>query len=301
MDDQVYQNYLKAGKIAAYARDYGIGIIKPGLSFLELAETVESKIVEKGAGIAFPVNIAVNDIAAHYSPFNNDSLVLKHGDVVKLDVGAHIDGYIADTAVTVEIGSNNYGEMIKASEDALDAAIGLIKPGVNLSDVGKKIEETINSYGFKPVDNLTGHSLEYFNLHSGMSVPNVKTMTGGKPKEGDVLAVEPFATNGIGHVYSGKGSNIYICNNTLKARFVRDSRTKMYYTKIKHNFKTLPFAQRWCEELFPTRSDKILRRLAFLGITKQFPQLIEDKDSIVTQKEHTVIVTKDGCEVTTVL
>ncbi|MCK5636083.1 MAG: M24 family metallopeptidase, partial [Thermoplasmatales archaeon] len=122
MNDKVYENYILAGKIAAETRDYGAGLIKSGVSFLEVANNVESKIVEKGAGLAFPVNISVNEIAAHYSPRHDDKLVFKKGDVVKLDLGALIDGYIADTAITVEVETNKYDDMVKASSDALDAA-----------------------------------------------------------------------------------------------------------------------------------------------------------------------------------
>ena len=114
MDDDVYENYLFAGKIAAKAREYGIDLLKPGVSFLEIADKVESKIIENGAGLAFPVNISINEIAAHFSPKHDDkTLSLKKGDVVKLDIGTHFEGYIADTAVTVEIESHKYDGGLK--------------------------------------------------------------------------------------------------------------------------------------------------------------------------------------------
>ena len=301
MDNETYEKYQRAGKIASEARDFGAKLIKPGVSFLKVSNSVESKITNKNAGIAFPVNISLNNIAAHYTPRHDDKLVFKKGDVVKLDVGVHVDGYIADTAMTVEVENNKYNEMIKASSDALDKAIKLMEPGVNLRDVGKKIQETIKSYGYQSIDNLTGHSLECYNLHSGISVPNVATKFGGlKPKEGDVLAIEPFATDGKGHVISGKGSNIYLCNKSIKSRFVREERSKIMFKKIKSEFKTLPFAQRWCKELFSNNADIILKRLSFLGVIKQYPQLLEQNNGIVTQKEHTVILKNGGCEVTTI-
>ncbi|MCK5112756.1 MAG: M24 family metallopeptidase, partial [Thermoplasmatales archaeon] len=146
MDDTIYDKYKRAGKIVAEARDYGAGLIKPGVSFLEVANLVESMILKEEAGLAFPVNISINEGAAHYSPRHDDTLVFKKGNVVKLDVGAHIDGYIADTAITVEVETNNYSNMIKASSDALDNAIGLVKADVDLSKIGKIVEETIKSY-----------------------------------------------------------------------------------------------------------------------------------------------------------
>ena len=299
MDEDVYEKYLSAGKIAAEARDIGVNLIKPGIKFIEVAEKVESKILDSGAALSFPVNIAINELAAHYSPRNDDELVFKRGDVVKLDVGSHIDGYIADTAITVEIETNEYDNMIKASSDALDSAINLMRANIDLSEIGKIIEETIKSYGYNTIDNLTGHSLGRYELHSGMSVPSVSnTICRVKPKPGDVIAIEPFATNGFGHVISGKGSNIYILKPTIKSKIIRDNKLKILLNRMRAKFKTLPFAQRWCNNM----SDNIdisLRKLTYLGLIKNYPQLVEQNGGIVTQKEHTVIVMEDGCEVIT--
>jgi len=299
MDNDVYEKYKLAGRIAAEARDFGVTLVKPDASYLEIANRVESKILENGAGLAFPVNISVNEIAAHYSPKHDDKLTLKKDDVVKLDIGAHIDGYIADTAVTVEVVTHNYNDMIKASSEALDAAIGLIKTGVDLFEIGKIVEETILSYGYKPIDNLTGHSMQRYLLHAGMSVPSVSDkLYTDRPKAGDVLAIEPFATNGAGRVVSGGGSNIYLCKDSFNPKIIRDKGAKIMFGRIKNEFKTLPFAQRWFKKQF-SNSEMSLRKLSFLGLIKHYPQLIDGKKGIVTQKEHTVIVTEDGCEVIT--
>ena len=299
MNSKVYENYKLAGKIASDARKYGIGLIKPGVSLLEVANSIESKIIECNASLAFPVNISINEIAAHYSPRHDDSLVFKKGDVVKLDLGAHIDGFIADTAETMEVETHNYDDMIKASSDALDSAINLMKEGINLVEIGQAVQDTITSYGFKPIDNLTGHKMSRYLLHAGLSVPNVPDMLHkGKPKAGDVLAIEPFATNGAGHVVSGGGSNIYLCKDAFNPRLIRDKNSKIIFNRARSKFKSLPFAQRWFEEM-SSNSDLVLKKLSFLGLIKHYPQLIESKKGIVTQKEHTVIITEEGCEVIT--
>jgi len=299
MDDEVFKKYKLAGKIASEARDYGKDLINSGITFLDVANKVESKIIENGAGLAFPVNISINEIAAHYSPTHNDTMVFKKGDLVKLDVGAHVDGYIADTAVTVEVGTNNYIDLIKASSDALDNIIDFIKPGVALFEIGKVVEDTISSYNFKPIDNLTGHSMKRYILHTGLSVPNVPNKSyKAKLKEEDVLAIEPFATNGAGHVNTGDGSNIYICKDSVNLRLLRNKKSRVIFDKVKNKFKTLPFAQRWFEESF-SNSEIILKKLVFSGLLKQYPQLIDAKRGFVSQKEHTVILTEDGCEVIT--
>lgn len=299
MDEDVFEKYRLAGKIATEARNYGAGLINSGVSFLEVAEKIESKITDAGAKLAFPVNISLNEIAAHFSPRHDEDIVFKKGDVVKLDVGTHIDGYIADTALTVEVGTHKYDSMIKAVDAGLDVAIEMMKPDVNLSKLGQAVQVEINSYGFKPVDNLTGHSLKQYVLHAGMNIPSVPDfLNKSKPKVGDVLAIEPFATDGAGHVVIGAGSNIYLCNRNLRSKIVRDNRAKTMFSKLVKEFRTLPFAERWSNNIIEN-NDNVLRRLTFLGLLKHYPQLIDAKKGTVTQKEHTVIITEDGCEVTT--
>ena len=300
IDKETLDKYRAAGRIAAEARDYGASLIKPGVKFLDVAEKVEARIRQKGADIAFPVNISLNEIAAHFTPRHDDKQLFKKGDVVKIDVGAHIDGYIADTALTIEIETNNHTDMIKASDEGLKTAINLFKPNINLSELGKTVQETIIGFGFKPIDNLTGHSLQRYILHSGMGIPSVPDfLTNIKPKIGDVIAIEPFATNGAGHVISGKGSNIFLCEKTFRSKFVRNKRINIWFNNINKKFGTLPFSQRWINNIFEKNSDIILNRLSFSGLIKHYPQLIEQKKGIVTQKEHTIIVTENGCEVIT--
>ena len=300
IDEEIIEKYRLAGKIAGESREYGLGLIKQGVKFVDVANNVEAKIKDMGAKPSFPVNVSINEIAAHYSPTTDDKLVFKKGDVVKLDVGTHIDGYIADTAATVEVGTKKYNDMIKASSEGLKTAIEFMGPGVDLSKLGKAVQETIKGFGFSPVDNLTGHSLKRYVLHAGMSVPSVPdVLNKSKPKVGDVLAIEPFATDGAGHVTTGKGSNIYLCNRSIRSRIVRDNRAKLWHNRILKNFTTLPFAQRWASDIFDKNADMILNRLCFLGMLRHYPQLIEQRKGIVTQKEHTVIITEDGCEVTT--
>jgi len=248
---------------------------------------------------SFPVNISSNEIAAHYTPRYNDKKIFNQGDLVKLDVGSHVDGYIADVAMTIEIGSNKYNDLIKSSTEALDNAIGLIRPGIEVLEIGNIIESTIKSYNFVPIENLTGHSLDRFELHSGISIPNIaNTINKTKLKQGDVIAIEPFSTDGKGHVLSGEGSNIYLIKPSYKSRLIRDNKLKILFDNFNKEFGTLPFAQRWCEKM-TKKIDISLKKLQFFGLIKHYPQLIEQNKCIVSQKEHTIIVNEDGCEVTT--
>jgi len=300
MDETVYQAYKRAGAIAREARDYGARLLKPNATYLSIATAVEQLIHDRGGKPAFPVNIARNAIAAHYTPTTTDTHIFNPGDVVKLDVGVHINGYIADTAVTCEISTTTHSALIQATSDALDQAIRCMRPEVPPSDIGTVVETIIRERGFTPIENLMGHSVTQYELHSGLSIPNVGTYASRrKPQEGDAIAIEPFATTGAGRVTSGEGSNIYICVDSLKTRLIRDRGLKQTYDHIKSAFMTLPFASRWCRPFLPQGSDLPLRRLARLGVVREYPQLREERSGMVSQKEHTVIVTSDGCEVIT--
>lgn len=219
------------------------------------------------------------------------------GDLIKLDIGSHVDGYISDMAVTIEIGTNKYTELIKSSSEALDNAIEIIKPGIQISEIGKTIESTIKSYNYVPIDNLTGHSLEKYELHSGISIPNISdNVSTRKLKYGDVIAIEPFSTNGKGHVYSGNGSNIYLIKSLIRSNFIREKKLKFLFDNIHNKYGSLPFAQRWCINM-TNNINLMLKKLQFLGLIKHFPQLIEQEKGMVSQKEHTIIVTENSCEV----
>ena len=296
LSEEVLEKYRLAGRVAREARDYGAGLIREGASLLEVVNTIEALITSRGARPAFPVNIAINEVAAHFTPRHDEvDLRFGRGDVVKLDVGVHIDGYIGDTAVTVEVGSASWTDMRKAAEEALAAAVELLRPGADLSLVGQAIETTIASRGFKPIENLTGHSLERNLLHAGISVPNVKEKGAGTVREGDVLAVEPFATNGMGRVDGKKNSSIY---RYVRHRFARTSEARSMLRDIEANFPSLPFSERWCVR-YEKNAIPALETLVRSGAVSFYPTLREVDDGFVTQAEHTVLITAGGAVITT--
>lgn len=304
MDETIISKYRKAGRIAKESLEFGISLIKEGSSYLQVAEKTEEFILANGGKFAFPVNISVNSVAAHFTPLLNSKEVFKRGDVVKLDVGVQIDGYIGDTALTIEVGTNNYSELIKASREGLNTAISLAKEGIELSMIGTAIETTIKSYGFLPISNLTGHSVEQYNLHSGKAIPNIREENKEKLKKYEVIAIEPFATNGIGRVVDKKNSNIYKIvkgKNVENFQFIEKKCSEdalKIANFIKENYKALPFAERWIEKEFG--KDKIyFRELLQKGIISSYLTLEEVKGGIVSQSEHTLIIKEDGCEVIT--
>lgn len=290
------EHYLKAGRIAAEVMEKGLGKIKEGAKLLDLAEYVEGAIKEKGGEVAFPVNISINHIAAHYTPDAWDESVFNDGDLVKLDLGAHVKGHIADTAKSVFVGEGDY-KIIEASEKGLEVAIDMIKPGATTDKIGAAIQEAIEGMGFHPIQNLTGHKLSPYNLHSGVLVPNIKTRHGDVINEGDVYAIEPFATDGVGQVMDDKNAIIF---KYLQNRPLRMKEARIILNHVRKNYATLPFAERWIAKLVPRfKLQQTLRQLTYSKAFYAYHILKEKEHGMVSQAEHTVMVTEDGCVVTT--
>ena len=289
--------YEKAGEIAARAREKGKELVKPGKRVLEIAEEIERMITDLGAGIAFPANVSINENAAHYTPSHDDPLEVGEEDVVKVDVGVHVDGYIADTAVTVDLSGENQ-DLVEASEQALENVITAAKAGITVGELGRIIEETIRGKGFRPVSNLSGHLLGRYLLHAGISVPN--TGNGDKTvlEEGMAVAIEPFASTGEGIVREGPVTEIFALQAMPR---VRGQHARRILEIAASDYKTLPFAERWLYNKgmtgFQVRIG--LKELVESGALKPYPVLHDVKGSLVSQAEHTLIIEKDSCKVIT--
>ncbi len=294
----VYNSYKKAGEISKKAKKLAKNLAQVDRPIFEIAEKVEGKIKNLGGQLAFPMNISINNIAAHYTPTTGDETLIQKDDIIKFDLGVHVNGYIADTAFTIYFGGSPHQErLLKAAKDALDSAINMIKPSVRVNEVGKEIQSTIEGYGFRPIRNLTGHSLDQFNLHSGVTVPNVGQSRGAKLSEGDAVAIEPFATNGEGFVKDSDTGSIY---KFLKKRPIRFPKARKLQDYITKNYKTLPFAKRWLDKEYKdSKLDYFLRMLTSQGALHLFKAFVERQNGLVSQFEHTLIVTSDGCEITT--
>lgn len=278
MNHYIHDYYVEAGRIAAKVRTDAISRIKEGIPLLEIAEYVEKRIEELGAKPAFPCNISINEIASHYTPQDHQSC-FRRGDVVKLDLGAHIEGYIADTAATIEVGTNNHSLLIRACEEALERAIASTRDGVETNHIGKIIEDTIKKRGFNPVKSLTGHTIEQYQLHAGVTIPNYKSFFSHTIKKDMVFAIEPFATYGKGDIRTGNPF-IFAITNRFKGNIADD---------LRNRFGSLPFAPRWIP----------VTDLNELKGAREYYELIEKNGEIVAQSEHTVIVNEEGCEVIT--
>ena len=295
MNDDERDKYIKAGQIASRVRDQAAEMMKAGVLLLDVAEFVESEITCLGGKPAFPTNLATDSIAAHYTPHSEDPLRFRPGELVKLDIGVHVDGYIADTAVTVEISTERWKALSGAAHDSLEMVLDSLVPGILVRNIGGIIESAIKSRGFEPITNLTGHSLERFNLHAGVSVPNIPDESGADLKPGMAVAIEPFATTGAGRVAGRKSGNIY---KIIRMKETGDYEYDDMLKQIHEEFHYLPFPERWVAKRTP-KPDKILKKLMRNGAITTYPILSEIKGGMVSQFEHTVIISQKGCTVTT--
>ena len=289
------ERYREVGKLLAGVREELRKAVKPGVKILDIAEMAEDLIRQRGAKPAFPCNVSVNEIAAHYSPPAGDQTVIGENDVVKVDIGAHLDGYIADTAFTVAQGENL--RLVEAAEKALEAAISAVRPGIDVGEIGKAIQQAAEAAGFRTIRNLTGHSLARWDLHAGLSIPNVAETTGQLLEVGDVLAIEPFVTTGVGFVEDLESVYIFRYQRDVPVRL---RMTRQLLREIKQAYGPLPFAERWLSKRFSrVRLELCLKELVGSGAIWPYHVLAERSGGKVAQAEHTVIVTDDGCEVTT--
>lgn len=288
--------YRKGGYIISQLRKTIPPLVREGGLVRELCERVEADTIALGGLPAFPCNVSINEVAAHYTSPWDDMSVLPKDSVVKVDFGVHIDGYINDSAVTVSL-SPIYSSMIEVAEEALRVGVARIAHGVRFSDVGEQIEKTIARYGCRPIRNLTGHKVERYTIHAGLSVPNVSGPVPGRFQTGDVYAIEPFVTlkEAAGRVEDSDQMFIF---RAVRERGVRSESAKKVVEHVRRTYRTLPFASRWLySALGKTVVDDGFSEAVKARCISGYPVLVEASGRVVTQAEHTVIVRENGCEV----
>jgi methionyl aminopeptidase len=293
------EDYVKAGKIAGEVRENVRQKDWIGSTLAEICDYVESEIIKRGAKCAFPVNTSLNEVAAHYTAEPNDPKTVSDSDLVKIDLGAQINGYIADTAVTVNY-DPQYDSLVQAAENALQAAMSMIKVGVKSKDVGRKIQNTIMDMGLKPIANLSGHSLDQYTIHAGKTVPNMWTIGSFSFSENEAFACEPFVTtkNALGFVRNGKIKNIFAL---ASRKMTKDDEADKLLEYIWNNFNMLPFALRWIvKEWEEKEARRLLDFLIKKKVVKAYAILVEANGKTVAQAEHTFIPTQTGVTVTTI-
>lgn len=288
MDEEQIQKYKQAGKIAAQVLEYGKGLIKKDATMVVVLDKIEQKVLDLGAGLAFPAQISCNHIAAHYCPEEDDKTIFSD-QLICLDAGVHVDGYIGDSAVTVDL-SGKYDGLIKAAEEALDNALKIIKPGVTLAEIGKTIQKTINGYGFAPVRNLSGHGLGQYQIHTKPNIPNFDNKDNTKIEKGMVFAIEPFASTGAGIVQDSGSATVFELENKKP---VRNMITRQVLKEIE-SYNGLPFTTRWLTKKFGAKAKYALREMEQLGMLHEHPPLADKDKGMISQAEHSVLIDNDG-------
>lgn len=289
MDVDVKRKYMKAGEIGKKALDYAVSLIESGALFYDVAEKSEQFIRDEGAKPSFPLNLSINNEAAHYTPSEGDKKKFRTGDLVKVDLGAEVDGYPSDNATTVEVGNTGkYSDLIDASREALNSAIKRLRPMLQARQIGAEVERQITNRGFRPIKNLGGHGINRYDLHSSIFIPNYDDGNAALIKPDTVIAIEPFATTGIGMVHNGQNGNIYILSGT------KQDRDEVIY----RNFNTLPFAERWLAKI-KTDYKNYMKSMMSRSQLSAFPVLKEHSSSRISQAEHTIMILSDEVIVTT--
>lgn len=286
MEKEVLDKYIEAGKIAAQVLDYAKGIVREDMHLTDLAEKIEKKIFELNGKPAFPVNLSINEMAAHYHPSLNDKTTIKKDDYVKIDVGVHVNGYIGDIATTVRLSGKD--DLIVCSEKMLENAIKAIRPGLTIGELGEIIENTSIEFGFNTIRNLTGHSLDHYDVHAGLIIQNIKNDSKYQLREDEVIAIEPFCTTGNGYVKESGSALIF---RWIMDRPTRSQEARKILELARDEYERLPFAKRWIQKsISPLKVELALKELLGSNALYGYQPLKEISNKPIAQSEHSVIV-----------
>jgi len=296
VDQTALECHRKAGRIAAQCREWARANIQPGVTIRHILETVEYMIRQEGAEPGFPAQSSRNHVAAHYCSAPGDEQAYEEGDCVKVDIGVHVDGYIADTACTVDLSEDRrWTPLVKASEDALAAAIANVEPGRPVGEIGAAIERTIMAAGFQPVRNLTGHGLARWKVHTAPQIPNYGERGGGRIQPGCVIAIEPFASTGRGMIHeAGRAEVFMMVGPPRKAKGLDKD-----VLRAIQDWRGLPIARRYFRDLDPEALEDTISKLTKQGSLMRYPPLVEKEGVMVAQTEHSMYVSADGVEILT--
>lgn len=299
LDPSAADKFRAAGRIAGAARRLAAGLVAPGVRLAEVMEKTEAFIRSQGGGPAFPAQTSRNHIAAHYCPPPGDPTTYQEGDVVKVDIGVEVDGYVADTAQTIYLGSDpRYQRLVAAAKAALEAAIDRARPGARVTELSAAIEQAIEGHGLRPVYNLTGHGLDRWRVHTAPSIPASPDRHGDvELQPGMVIAIEPFATDGRGQVYERGRAEVFMVPRPPAKMKGLDAAA----WEVIERMRGLPFARRSFPASIPASAvEATLGRLMRIGCLVSYPPLVDPDPNVrVSQYEHSLLITESGVEVLT--
>jgi methionyl aminopeptidase len=297
-DQEALQKFRLSGKILKETREEMCSYVHENMLIIDVCEHAEGLIRQKGGQPAFPVNVSINEVTAHYTSPPGDKKTIPPNSVVKVDLGVHVDGYVTDTAFTACF-NPEYTTMVQTAEIALKAAIEQVHGDVSPSRIGATVEDTIKNRGFKVISNLTGHSVGRYLIHAGTSIPNVHQVTIGKLHAGEVYALEPFVTtpDAAGYIEDTPIKTIF---RLVKTKSAKTPEAKQLLKYIDENFHTLPFTERWIQNVVPkAKYTEAFKELLKTKSITAYPVFEEVTKKVVAQAEHTILVTEKGCDVLT--
>jgi methionyl aminopeptidase len=286
-----------SGRISATALAHGRKLMVPGARLEDIQREVERVIREMGGEPCFPAQMSRNHIAAHYCSPPGDATTIQPGDIVKLDCGAHVDGYVTDNATTVDLRDGEDSLLCTASRMALENAIAVMGPGASLTEVGRQIETTIESLGFKPVRNLCGHGVARYTIHCAPSVPNYADGKAPRLRPNMTVACEPFASDGKGMIDVDGKAEVFMLRRDVRPK----DNLPAEVVKAMEATDGLPFARRdlvrWLGSL--QKGEDAMKLLRKKDLLDEYPPLCERPGVRIAQFEHTVFIHEDGAEVLT--
>ncbi|MDP2666718.1 MAG: type II methionyl aminopeptidase [Candidatus Diapherotrites archaeon] len=296
MDPLIVAHYETAAKVHALCRQKARDMIQPGVKLLDIAEEIEALTKKNGCGIAFPINLSLNDIAAHYTPSAGDETLVKKGDVLKVDIGVHHDGYIVDAAFTLDFsGDAEVANLVTATQAALEAGFKEVKMGVEVRVLGAAIGGTLKKYGVDPILNLSGHGLDAYTAHCSPTIPNIANDDPSPIEEGHAYAMEPFASiRGNGEIFEAPQIEIFEVHEKVP---VRNPHARRMVDFCLEHYEGLPFAERWLArdlDMSDFSRKTALRDLVKFGAITPHPVLREKKGAIVAQFETTMLINQDS-------
>ncbi|KAF8846131.1 peptidase M24A, methionine aminopeptidase [Paxillus ammoniavirescens] len=302
--ETTYQNIRRAAEVHRQVRQRARKFIRPGMTMTEIAEYIEdgtrALVEENGldAGVGFPTGLSLNNCAAHYTPNAGDTTILQSGDVLKVDFGVHVKGRILDSAFTLTF-EPTYDKLVEAVQAATNTGVREAGIDVRLGELAGYIQETMESYEVevngklipvKPIENLSGHSINLYQIHGGKSVLLVKNEDQTRMEEGDYFAIETFGSTGRGRVVDSGDCSHYAKILDAPRVPLRLTSAKALLKTITSNFGTLPFCRRYLDRVGESKYLLALNHLVQQGIVHDYPPLCDVKGAMTAQFEHTILL-----------
>ncbi|GLT92720.1 hypothetical protein SLE2022_105440 [Rubroshorea leprosula] len=311
---EVVTKYKSAAEIVNKALQLVIKECKPKAKVVDLCEQGDSYIREQTGnmyknvkrkierGVAFPTCISVNNTVCHFSPLASDESVLEEGDIVKIDMGCHIDGFIAVVAHThvLQDGpiTGRKADVISAANTAAEVALRLVRPGKKNKDVTDAIQKVAAAYDCKIVEGVLSHQLKQFVIDGNkviLSVAGPETrVDDAEFEENEVYAIDIVTSTGDGKpkLLDEKQTTIYK-RAVDKNYHLKMKASRFIFSEINQKFPIMPFTARALDE---KRARLGLVECVNHDLLQPYPVLHEKPGDFVAHIKFTVLLMPNGSD-----